>query len=112
MEKDELLKRLQIMQHLQSIDSKKDEKEDSYAKMDKDQLISIIHFLEKCDVQRAQDTKALKETLKELSEAHKRDLQTQEHLMQSIDNLSRQLETLTTQNQMLSEQTVKLTQIT
>ena len=47
MEKDELLKRVLMMQRLQGMETEPVSAEDPYASMEKDQLISMIHFLVK-----------------------------------------------------------------
>lgn len=44
--------------------------------MEKDQLISMIHFLVKRDEDRAQENKELKDMVKELTDAHKMDMKT------------------------------------
>ena len=43
-------------------------KEDPYASMEKDQLISMIHFLVKREDERAQENQELKDMVKELGE--------------------------------------------
>ena len=52
--------------------------------MEKDQLISIIHFLVKREEERAQEDQELKDMVRELRE-------TRESLMRSVDLLSKQL---------------------
>ena len=47
MENDELLKRVLMMQRLQGMETEPITAEDPYASMEKDQLISMIHFLVK-----------------------------------------------------------------
>ena len=94
--------------------------EDPYASMEKDQLISMIHFLVKREdeptnearvesntfglylarrrksiAQRAQENQELK--------AHKQDVKTQTNLLKSIDNLTSQVADLTTQNKTLQQ---------
>ena len=82
--------------------------EDPYASMEKDQLISMIHFLVKREDERAQENQDLKDMVKELRDTHKQDvrtqaslLKTQSNLMASIDNLTRQVADLTTENKSL-----------
>lgn len=41
------------------------------ASMDKEQLISMIHYLEKCDEEGKKENEQLKELIKELQETHK-----------------------------------------
>ena len=55
MEKDELLKRVLMMQRLQGMETEPISAEDPYASMEKDQLISMIHFLVKREDERAQE---------------------------------------------------------
>ena len=58
--------------------------EDPYVSMEKDQLISIIHFLVKREEERAQENQELKDMVRELRE-------TRNSLMKSVDLLSKQL---------------------
>ena len=85
-------------------------KEDPYASMEKDQLISMIHFLVKREDERAQENQELKDMVKELRDTHKQDVKTQTSLMKSIDNLTSQVADLTTQNRMISERIAELAQ--
>ena len=108
MEKDELLKRVLMMQRLQGMETEPISAEDPYASMEKDQLISMIHFLVKREDERAQENQELKDMVKELRDTHKQDvktqaslLKTQSNLMKSIDNLTNQVSDLTTQNKSL-----------
>ena len=85
--------------------------ESPYASMEKDQLISMIHFLVKRVDERAQENQDLKDMVKELRDTHKQDvrtqaslLKTQSNLMASIDNLTRQVADLTTENKSLQKQ--------
>ena len=84
--------------------------EDPYASMEKDQLISMIHFLVKREYERAQENQELKDMVKELRDTHKQDVKTQTNLLKSIDNLTNQVADLTTQNRMISERTAELAQ--
>ena len=77
--------------------------EDPYASMEKDQLISMIHFLVKREDERAQENQELKDMVKELRGTHKQDVKTQTNLMRSIDNLTNQVADLTTQNKTLQQ---------
>ena len=108
MEKDKLLKRVLMMQRLQGMETEPISAEDPYASMEKDQLISMIHFLVKREDERAQENQELKDMVKELRDTHKQDvktqaslLKTQSNLMKSIDNLTNQVSDLTTQNKSL-----------
>ena len=84
MEKDELLKRVLMMQRLRGMETEPDSAEDPYASMEKDQLISMIHFLVKREEERAQENQELKDMVRELRE-------TRNSLMKSVDLLSKQL---------------------
>ena len=84
MEQDELLKRVLMMQRLQGMETEPISAEDPYASMEKDQLISMIHFLVKREEERVQENQELKDMVRELRE-------TRESLMRSVDLLSKQL---------------------
>ena len=71
--------------------------------MEKDQLISMIHFLVKREDERAQENQELKDMVKELRDTHKQDVKTQTNLLKSIDNLTNQVADLTTQNKTLQQ---------
>ena len=71
--------------------------------MEKDQLISMIHFLVKREDERAQENQELKDMVKELRDTHKQDVKTQTNLLKSIDNLTNQVADLTTQNKNLQQ---------
>ena len=87
MEKDELLKRVLMMQRLQGMETEPISAEDPYASMEKDQLISMIHFLVKREDERAQENQELKDMVKDLRDTHKQDVKTQTNLLKSIDRL-------------------------
>ena len=110
MEKDELLKRVLMMQRLQGMGTEPISAEDPYASMEKDQLISMIHFLVKREDERAQENQELKDMVKDLRDTHKQDvktqtnlLKTQSNLMKSIDKLTNQVADLTNQNKSLQQ---------
>ena len=103
MEKDELLKRVLMMQRLQGMETEPISAEDPYASMEKDQLISMIHFLVKREDERAQENQELKDMVKELRDTHKQDVKTQTNLLKSIDKLTNQVADLTTQNKTLQQ---------
>ena len=103
MEQDELLKRVLMMQRLQGMETEPISAEDPYATMEKDQLISMIHFLVKREEERAQENQELKDMVNELRDTHKQDVKTQTNLMKSIDNLTNQVADLTTQNKTLQQ---------
>ena len=70
--------------------------EDPCASMEKDQLISMIHFLVMSEDERAQENLELKDMVKELRDTHKQNVKTQTNLLKSIDNLTNQVADLTT----------------
>ena len=103
--------------------------------MEKDQLISMIHFLVKREdeptnearvepnsfglylarrrksiAQRARENQELKDMVKDLRDTHKQDVKTQSSLMKSIDRLTNQVADLTNQNRMISERIAELAQ--
>ena len=71
--------------------------------MEKDQLISMIHFLVKREDERAQENQELKDMVKELRDTHKQDVKTQTNLLKSIDRLTSQVADLTTDNKKLQQ---------
>ena len=103
MEKDELLKRVLMMQRLQGMETEPISAEDPYASMEKDQLISMIHFLVKREDERAQENQELKDMVKDLRDTHKQDVKTQTNLLKSIDRLTNQVADLTTDNKKLQK---------
>jgi len=110
MEQDELLMRVLMMQRLQRMETESVSAEDSYVSMEKDQLISMIHFLVKREDERARENQELKDMVKDLRNIHKQDVKTQSNLMKSIDRLTNQVADLTNQNRMLSERIAELAQ--
>ena len=92
-----------MMQRLQGMESEPISAEDPYASMEKDQLISMIHFLVKREDERAQENQELKDMVKELRDTHKQDIKTQSNLMKSIDRLTNQVADLSTQNKTLQQ---------
>ena len=84
--------------------------DDSYLSMNKEELISMIHFLVKREDERAQENQELKDMVKDLRDTHKQDVKTQTNLLKSIDRLTKQVADLTTQNRMISERIAELAQ--
>ena len=76
--------------------------ESEYVSMEKDQLISMIHFLVKREDERAQENKELKDMVKELRDTHKQDVKIQANLLKTINRLTNQVADLTTQNRLSS----------
>ena len=68
---------------------------EDYKSIDKPQLISMIHFLEKRDEASKMENEALKELIKELQETHNQKVKSQADLLASIDRLSKQVSSLT-----------------
>ena len=75
-----------------------------YASIDKAQLISMIHFLEKRDEEQKQENQELKELIKELQETHNLKVKSQTDLLSSIDKLTKQVADLTVDNRKLQQQ--------
>ena len=71
--------------------------------MEKDQLISMIHFLEKRDEASKKENEALKELIKELQETPNLKVKSQADLLASIDRLSKQVSSLTEDNRKLQQ---------
>jgi len=76
--------------------------------MDKPQLISMIHYLEKRDEEGKKENEALKELIKELQETHNLKVKSQADLLASIDRLSKQVADLTGDNKKLQQQIAEL----
>ena len=74
-----------------------------YASIDKAQLISMIHFLEKRDEEQKQENLELKELIKELQETHHQKMKSQADLLASIDRLTKQLADLTEDKKKLQQ---------
>lgn len=66
--------------------------------MEKDQLISMIHFLEKREELSKKETQILKVPIKELRETNNQKLKTQSSLLALIDRLTKQVADLTKDN--------------
>ena len=102
------MKRVLMMQRLQGMETEPISAEDPYVSMEKDQLISMIHFLVKREDERAQENQELKDLVKDLRDTHKQDIKTQaslmntqSNLMKSVDRLTNQVADLTAQNKAL-----------
>ena len=76
--------------------------------MEKEQLISMIHFLEERGKESERDNSELKELVKELRDTHKLDLQIQSNLMESIERLTNQVNELSEQNKVLGQEVENL----
>ena len=95
MEQDELLKRVLMMQRLQGMEAEPISAEDPYAFMEKDQLISMIHFLVKREEERVQEIQELKDMISDLRDTHKQDIKIQEQLQKTQENLMKSVDQLT-----------------
>ena len=62
---------------------------EDYSSMDKAQLISMIHFLEKRDEESKKENLELKELIKELQETHNQKVKSQADILSSIDRLTK-----------------------
>ena len=76
--------------------------------MEKDQLISMIHFLEKCDEESKKENEELKELIKELQETHNQKVKARADLLASFDRLTKQVADLTEDNKKLQQQIEEL----
>ena len=76
--------------------------------MEKDQLISMIHFLEERDEASKKENEALKELVKELQETHNQKEKSQADLLASIDRSTKQVADLTEDNKKLQQQIEEL----
>jgi hypothetical protein len=74
MEQDELLKQVLMIQRLQGMETEPVSVEDPYTSMEKDQLISMRHFLVKREDDRVQENLELKDLVKNLRDTHKQDV--------------------------------------
>ena len=76
--------------------------------MEKAQLISMIHFLEKRDEASKKENQELEELIKELQETHKQKVMSQTSLLASIDRMTKQVSDLTEYNKKLQQQIEEL----
>jgi chromosome segregation ATPase len=74
----------------------------------KEQLISMIHFLEERDEASKKENEALKELVKELQETHNQKEKSQADLLASIDRSTKQVADLTEDNKKLQQQIEEL----
>jgi len=71
--------------------------------MEKDQLISMIHFLEKRDEESKKENEALKELLKSLREEYREDAEQTQKLLKTIEVLTQQVSDITAENKKLRQ---------
>jgi len=72
--------------------------------MEKDQLISMIHFLEKRDEARKKENEELKELLKSLRAEYRDDAELTQKLLKTIESLTQQVAEITAENKKLQQQ--------
>ena len=82
--------------------------EDPYASMDKAQLISMIHFLDKHDEQSKKENEELKELLKSLRAEYREDAELTQKLLKTIEVLTQQVKDITEDNRKLQQLIDKL----
>ena len=79
-----------------------------YASITKDQLISMIHFLEKRGEESKKESDDLKALLKSLREEYRTDTELNQRLLKTIEMLTQQLSDITAENKKLRQQIDKL----
>ncbi len=72
--------------------------------MDKGQLISMIHFLEKRDEASKKENEELKELLKSLRAEYREDAELTQKLLKTIESLTQQVAEITAENKKLQQQ--------
>ena len=72
--------------------------------MDKTQLISMIHFLEKRDEASKKENEELKELLKSLRSEYREDAELTQRLLKTIESLTQQVAEITAENKKLQQQ--------
>ena len=72
--------------------------------MDKTQLISMIHFLEKRDEASKKENEELKELLKSLRAEYREDAELTQKLLKTIESLTQQVAEITAENKKLQQQ--------
>ena len=75
-----------------------------YTSMDKAQLISMIHFLEKRDEASKKENEELKELLKSLGAEYREDAELTQKLLKTIESLTQQVAEITAENKKLQQQ--------
>ena len=76
--------------------------------MDKTQLISMIHFLEKRDEASKKENEELKELLKSLRSEYREDAELTQKLLKTIEVLTQQVKDITEDNRKLQQLIDKL----
>ena len=81
---------------------------EDYTSIDKAQLISMIHFLEKRDEASKKENEELKELLKSLRAEYRADAEQTQRLLNTIESLTQQVAEITAENKELQQQIDKL----
>lgn len=76
--------------------------------MEKDQLISMIHFLEKRDEESKKKNEEQKELLRSLREEYREDAEQTQRLLKTIEILNQQVKAITEDNRKLQQLIDKL----
>ena len=76
---------------------------EDYASIDKTQLISMIHYLEKRDEEQKQENEEIKEFLKSLREEYREDAEQTQKLLKTIEVLTKQVSDITAENRKLRQ---------
>ena len=71
--------------------------------MEKVQLISMIHFLEKRDEESKKENEALKDLLRSLREEYREDAEQTQKLLKTIETLTQQVSDITAENRKLRQ---------
>ena len=74
-----------------------------YTSMDKAQLISMIHFLEKCDERSKKENEELSQLLKSLRSEYREDAELTLKLLKTIESLTQQVAEITADNKELQQ---------
>ena len=77
---------------------------EDYTSIDKTQLISMIHFLEKCDEQSKKENEELTQLLKSLRAEYREDAELTQKLLKTIESLTQQVAEITAENKKLQQQ--------
>ena len=77
---------------------------EDYSSMNKAQLISMIHFLEKRDEASKKENEELKELLKSLRAEYREDAELTQKLLKTIESLTQQVAEITAENKKLQQQ--------
>ena len=81
---------------------------EDYTSIDKAQLISMIHFLEKRDEASKKENEELKELLKSLRSEYREDAELTQKLLKTIEVLTQQVKDITEDNRKLQQLIDKL----